>query len=363
MGNQQGQPIPTDEKSNKKKNKNNSVVSHHNSTPVVQNTQPPRQPSPQKPPSTPTIDLLSGPLPTDTRNQRNTLNPTQANPVPSMPIANKPSLNQNTMNQPQQHRPTNPSQQQQRVQQNISPQRQPNTNQPPPSNIPQKNVPIKETPQIPSKIVVSDEFLCGMSPQCGTSYSACHLNITGLEQVTLDCILETKPVNFKIDHWLIYVPIPPLTSFQGEGKLTIKLPSNNTPICNKVIDSQGRELLQVVIPIDQHPHFVKNLKLIATFEVSLFTRELFYDPNVQIPYQIATQQEVENATADGGPYILRNADFQNYINANKNILYRNQSEIRDEAIIYAQRVFHFIGENFTASETVSDHSICRFISF
>jgi len=124
------------------------------------------------------------------------------------------------------------------------------------------------------------------------------------------------------------------------------------------LDGQGRELLQVVVPVAEHPHFQRSLKIIASYEVSLFTRELFFDPNVQIPYQIATQEEITIATADGGPYILTNSDFQSYIHANGKTLYRNPSEVREEAIIYAQRVFHFISENFSClNEETKDRSL------
>lgn len=354
MGNQQGQQIPTDDQPSKKnKGKQKNSVTHHQTSSYsspAQNTSPP--PTQQnKPPSTPTIDLLSAPIPeqrssapTNPNQRVNTLTPIQSNAAPNLPISKHPSQT----GPPIQSRP-NP----QLNQQSTQPQRQPVQQS-------QPNTSTQPTSQIPTQLLSSDEFLCGQSPQCGTSYSACHLNITGLEQVTVECVLETKTTNFKADHWLVYVPIPPLTSFQGEGKVTIKLPSKTgAPMCKKMVDPHGRELLQVVVPVDQNPHFTSGLKILASFEVSLFTRELFYDPNVQIPYQVATNQEIENATSDASPFILRNSDFQKYINTHKNVLYRNQSEVREEAIIYAQRVYHFIAENFSIADNVTDSSLCK----
>jgi len=92
------------------------------------------------------------------------------------------------------------------------------------------------------------------------------------------------------------------------------------------------------------------LQIAASFSVSLFARELFYDPNIQIPYQIASNEELIFATSDGGPYILTNTEFHKYLRENGNMLFRNPSEIREEGIIYAQRVFHFISEHYSYTE-------------
>ena len=162
------------------------------------------------------------------------------------------------------------------------------------------------------KPISTETFVSSLRPQSGYSASSCHLNITGMEQVRVECLLEVKCTQMTAEHFLVYVAVPPLTSFQGEGKVTIALPSPSTkpPLCKLLMDNQGREVLQILVPVDQHPHLSKHLLLVASFEASLFTRELFFDPNVQMPYQVASTMELDVAMANNGPYLLTDSDFQ-----------------------------------------------------
>jgi len=330
MGNQQGVPPEgSSSKKSKKKQQYNTVgilsteddepssytaTSHNKPVPTSTPQLSQIKPEVNRVSKPPEIDLLSGPVPQDRSNvPPNVIRPTQANGVPNVKPSSVPALS-NTSNV-----------------------------KPPKGNG-----------------VVSESFLCSSLPRPGNSNSSCHLNITGLDQITVECLFEAKCTNFKAEYWLLYAPIPPLTSFQGEGKVSVKLPSPSSivPVCKKILDTQGRELLQIVIPVDQHPHFHNGLKVIVSFEVSLFTRELFHDPYAQIPYQLAAEEEVILATSDIGPYKLTDSTFQNYIRENGNMLFRNPNEIGEESIIYAQRIFYFLSQNFSCKDNdVKDRSI------
>ena len=241
-------------------------------------------------------------------------------------------------------------------------------NKPPVQQQPHQQPPQQPAPNPPAQAVVNkpnqekgvktEFYLSNLKPLSGISLSACHLNITSADQFLFEATAQVMLNNIEVkDNWVLYAPIPPLTSFQAEGKLSITLPGSNVPPhCEKILDTQGRELIRVIIPINQHPHFKKSLKIIFNFEVILFSRELYHDPNVQLPCQVATEQDLIIHSSDGGLYALTDSNFQNFVTQHSNVLFRNPYEVGDQTIIYAQRVFHFISEHF---EYFMDHKLDR----
>jgi len=292
----------------------------------VQNPTPNQNPNPPKQSAAPTSTQQSQVVPKPIQNPSSSVakpGTTQTNPPGSNPTqtAAKPTQNQ----------------------------------QPAPANKSPEKLLIKSEP-IESQLIAIPMY----------SASPVHLNITGMETVVLESIVEVRVPKLQAEYWLLYIPVPPLTSFQYGSKVWVQIQSLGAqpqPFTAAGVDDQGRELIQLTLPVSDHPQFSQGLALSVFFEVNLVARELFFDPSVQLQAQAASQHELMICSSDLGRYHLTDQNFQQFIHAHGDLLYRNPQEIADQTIIYAQRVFHFLSEHFTVVPSADSdrnlHNIIR----
>eukprot|EP01095_Lingulamoeba_sp_RSL-Kostka_P004429 TRINITY_DN1564_c4_g1_i1.p1 TRINITY_DN1564_c4_g1~~TRINITY_DN1564_c4_g1_i1.p1 ORF type:complete len:427 (-),score=116.99 TRINITY_DN1564_c4_g1_i1:163-1443(-) len=185
-------------------------------------------------------------------------------------------------------------------------------------------------------------------PSSQNSLSACHLNITDAIRCEAELTLEVNAPKLIAENWVFYVPVPPTTSFQNSGSVKIMLddPSIEAPDCQFLTDINGREVIQILVDVSKHKHFSKSIKLSYLFTVNLFGRDLYFDPNQSIPYQIADDTEIKSSLSVNNSFSFYDEEFKQWMESEGSILVRQQEEFFDQTVIYAQRVFSYITSNF-----------------
>lgn len=211
------------------------------------------------------------------------------------------------------------------------------------------------------------EFTKSFAPQSDTPYcelspSPCHLNITEAMTITAYLSIEVEiPKNpGNVTQWIIYTPIPPLTCFQTHTQVSFQISSHITLesfIQSQVIkDHQAvggdREIVQIQIDCSKFPSsfFGRKLPLKFLYKACVYARELFYDPNMQLPYQIATDSEIYNSTSPTLHYSYTDEYFYSFFQENS-LLWRLESEIGVDSIFYVHRVYQYVSQNFQFDET------------
>ena len=86
-------------------------------------------------------------------------------------------------------------------------------------------------------------------------------------------------------------------------------------------------------------------------KANVYGRELFYDPNVQIPYQVATDTELYSAITSTESFNFTNDFYYNYLQENS-VLWRLDAEVGVDSIFFAHRVYQYIFNNFKYDESI-----------